>query len=216
MGSKRLSQTVACGHCSNIAPMESIGHVFIDTTNQYSSDPYPEPDNGIYYDILICPACERENIVKYFWHDLMDEEEDVSYEYLYPLDNNIPAGLPKEISKSFKAAQKVKIIDANSYALLIRRLLELICYDRGAKGKTLSQKLKFLSDEGEIPSKLVNIAKGLRLFGNIGAHGPEGTLSEKEIPILTNLIKSILEYIYTAPYLANLAETKLEEIRKSK
>ncbi|MDL5512115.1 DUF4145 domain-containing protein [Arenibacter sp. M-2] len=216
MESKRLSQTFSCGHCSNIAAMESIGHIFKDSKKEDSHDPYPAPEEGYYYDVLICPACTRENIVKYFWHDFMESEEDVNYEYLYPIDNDIPLGLPNEIKLAYKAAQKVKLIDPNSYALLIRRLLELICFDREAEGSFLSKKLKHLADKGEIPEKLVKVAKGLRIFGNIGAHERGGSLSEKEIPILTNMIKSILEYIYTAPHLAELAERKLKEIEKSK
>ena len=215
MGSNQTSKIITCGHCSNLSNMKSLGHVFIDDTPQ-GNEYGPQPNQGTYYDVFECPACHRENIVKYFWHDFMESEEDLVYDMLYPMDNDIPIGLPKEIKKSLVAAQRIKLLDANSYALVIRRVLELVCIDRNAEGRDLAKKLKYLSDRGEIPEKLIRIAKGLRLLGNIGAHERDGSLSEKEVPILRDMIKSILEYVYTAPYLAELAETKLEELSKSK
>jgi len=215
MASNQTSKIITCGHCSNVSHMKSVGHIFVDETPQ-GNEFGPQPNQGTYYDVFDCPACHRENIVKYFWHDFMESEEDLSYELLYPMDNDIPLGLPKEIKKSFVAAQKIKLLDANSYALLIRRVLELVCFDREAEGRDLAKKLKFLSDKGEIPQKLVRIAKGLRLLGNIGAHERYGSLGEKEVPILRDMIKSILEYVYTAPFLAELAEKKLEELSKYK
>ncbi len=213
MERKRLSQTISCGHCSNISAMESIGHVFIEAI----IEEYPHIDAGTYYDVLTCPSCKNENIVKYYWADYLESEEDLTYEFLYPIKTNIPMGLPIEIKKGFIAAQTVKFIDASAYALLIRRLLELICFDRNANGEKLYQKLEDLVSKNEIPEKLVKIADGLRLFGNIGAHEKDGTLSEKELPILTDMIISILEYIYSAPYLASMAESKLNALKlKSK
>lgn len=53
-----------------------------------------------------------------------------------------------------------------------------------------------------------------RDFGNIGAHAGSGELTEKEIPIVNALCNAILEYVYSAPYLATLAENKLQTIKK--
>ncbi|MEP7168010.1 MAG: DUF4145 domain-containing protein, partial [Bacteroidota bacterium] len=100
-----------------------------------------------------------------------------------------------------------------AYVILLRRLLELICIDRSAKKNTLALMLKDLSDKGEIPDKLVKVAMGLKDFGNIGAHAGIGELSENEIPIVTALCTAILEYTYSAPHLATLAETKLNSIK---
>lgn len=73
--------------------------------------------------------------------------------------------------------------------------------------------LKELADKNEISSKLVDVAKGLKNFGNIGAHAKIGKLTKKEIPIVNALSNAILEYVYSAPYLATLAEKKLNTIK---
>ena len=153
----------------------------------------------------------------YSWHDGMHNAQETSYDFLYPQNASYPIGLPEKILKAFKSAEKVKSIDFNAYAILTRRLLELVCLDRNATGKTLATMLKDLASKNEIPDKLVKVASGLKDFGNIGAHAGSGELTEKEVPIVNALCMAILEYVYSAPYLVTIAEDKLKEIKsKSK
>ena len=165
------------------------------------------------YLVLKCPACHKVNLVTYFWREDWDEEDTEKYELLYPKNDKIPLGLPGEIKTSYIAAEKVKTIDVNAYAILIRRLLEMVCLERGARQDTLAKMLKELADKNDIPDKLVNVAKGLRNFGNIGAHAGSGELSKNEMPILQALATAILEYLYSAPHLATIAENKLNSIK---
>lgn len=195
--------------------MEVIGSVIHNLTEEEDFDPMygPPHDYGQGYSVLLCPACKKENIVTYPWNDSMESEDEITYTVLFPSNKNIPLGLPDKIKSTFQAAEKVKTIDVNAYAILMRRLLELVCLDRKATGDTLAKMLADLANKNEIPIKLVDVARGLKNFGNIGAHAGIGDLSEKEIPIVNALTKAILEYIYSAPYLATLAESKLNEIK---
>ena len=208
-----LSKLISCRHCGNISKMEIIGSV--NDYCQTDDDPEygPTTDCGTIYCILRCPACEKTNIVSYDWHDGMESEDDISYDFLFPQKSNYPIGLPEKILTAYKAAEKVKTIDVNAYAILMRRLLELVCLDRNAGVGTLAVMLKELADKNEIPEKLVKVAKGLKDFGNIGAHAGSGELTEKEIPIVNALSSAILEYVYSAPYLATIAEKKLTTIK---
>jgi hypothetical protein len=171
---------------------------------------------GNIYQILVCPACYNVTFRKYFWHDLAIDPSEIQFEILYPLSKEKPLGLPGNIEKSLEAATKVRNVDANAYAVLIRRVLELLCIDRKASGKYLNDKLADLSKKGEMPDKLVGVAKNLRIFGNIGAHPTLGELSDAEVPILDNLCKAILEYVYTAPFLAEQAEKKVKQLKNQK
>ena len=208
----KLSPAIACLHCGNISKMEIIG-----TGNDVTLDDDvngPGYEYGTRYDIIKCPApqCKNINIAAQSWHDAFDDEE-WQYKIVCPQLPNHPEGLPDKISKALNAANKVKSVDANAYAILGRRLLEMVCLDRNAKGSNLAVMLKDLSDKREIPEKLVDVAKGLKDFGNIGAHAGTGELTSKEIPIVSALCRAILEYVYSAPYLASLAEEKLKKIK---
>jgi len=211
-----LSKLISCRHCGNIAKMEIVGTVY-DDHEEFDSENEPMGESGTHYSVLKCLACEKTNIVSYSWYDGIESDDEISYNFLFPQNEKYPIGLPKNILGAFKAAEKVKSIDVNAYAILMRRLLELVCLDRKAKGKTLALMLKDLADKNEIPDKLVKVSLGLKDFGNIGAHAGSGELSEKEIPIVNALSNAILEYVYSAPYLATFAEDKLKAIKiKSK
>lgn len=210
-----LSKIVSCGHCGNISHMKIVGNVN-DMVSEVDPEYGPIGEWGTIYNILQCPACIKANIVSYDWHDGMESEDDISYNILYPKDKNTPIGLPPTILKAYKAAEKIKTIDVNAYVILLRRLLELVCIDRKANGATLALMLKDLSVKKEIPEKLVKVAKGLKDFGNIGAHASIGHLSEREIPTVAALSSAILEYIYSAPHLATIAENKLNAIKTKK
>lgn len=211
-----LSKLVSCLHCGNIARMEILD-IARDEHDEVDPNSGPIGIWGTHYGVLKCPACAKINIVSYYWHDGIESEDEILYEFLYPKNSEYPIGLPEKILVAFKAAEKVKPIDVNAYAILMRRLLELVCLDRNAKSGTLASMLTELASKNEIPNKLVKVALGLKDFGNIGAHAGSGELTEKEIPIVNALCNAILEYVYSAPHLATIAESKLNAIKsKSK
>lgn len=172
-------------------------------------------DEGWVYQLLHCPACQQVMLRRYYWHEGMyDPEEGVEFETLFPADNRKPLGLPEHISRALEAAHKVKNIDANSFAVLLGRVLEMVCEDRDAEGDTLHKQLADLAKKNEIPEKLVGVADGLRHLRNVGAHASIGELTENEIPILDDLARAVIEYVYTAPHLAEEAKRRLEGLKK--
>jgi len=148
----------------------------------------------------------------------MESEADVTYKTLYPQSIRIPVGLPVEIEKAYLAAIKVKAIDSNAFAVLLGRVLERVCVDRSATGDSLHKRLSDLAGKSEIPAKLVDVAHGLRHLRNVGAHADLGELTSEEVPILDDLCRAILEYVYTAPHLAQKAQNAVKalEARRKK
>jgi hypothetical protein len=213
--SDQLSKIITCGHCYNIAKMEIAGGIS-DTVIERDPDNGPCGEFGTIYQVLKCPACGKVNIISFGWHDMIESDDEIRYEVLYPHNTEFPIGLPQHILKALQAAERVKPIDVNAYVILLRRLLELVCIDRHARGDNLATMLQDLANKKEIPEKLVHVAKGLKDFGNLGAHAGSGELSENEIPIVKALCEAILEYVYSAAHLASLAENKLQEIKAKK
>lgn len=182
---------------------------------------YEDPRSGFrweagpVHELLLCPACRKITLRSYYWHDAAIDPSEIEYKVLYPVIEESPQGLPEIIQNAYDAANKVKAIDANAYAVLIGRLLELICEDRKASGKYLRDRLADLSGKGEIPEKLVGVANSLRTLRNIGAHATLGELTPGEIPILDNLCRAILEYVYSAPYMVEQAEKRVAALKKT-
>jgi hypothetical protein len=90
----------------------------------------------------------------------------------------------------------------------------VVCEDRQAKGDSLHKKLQDLSTRGEIPTKLVDVARSLKDLRNVGAHASLGNLTADEVPILEDLTRAILEYVYSAPALAEAAVKRLNTLRR--
>jgi Domain of unknown function (DUF4145) len=207
-----------CGHCGNYAPMDIVANYY-RSTNPVSD--YPEyddsqPEKGYDYTLLLCLACKEVTL----WKSFVDTDDMLeslfSVETLYPPIGLKTSEFPYGVQKAYEAALKARTIDANAYAILLGRLLEIICEDREATGGNLIDKLKFLANKGEIPDKLVDVAHNLRKLRNVGTHEISPGLTNKEIPILDDLIRAILEYIYIAPQLAQRAENSLKNLEKRK
>jgi len=139
---------------------------------------------------------------------------DYAYNILYPQNIIYPNGLPGKILSIFKEADSVKNISVTSYAFLMRKLLEEVCLDLGAKGDKLDEKLNDLAKNNIIPQRLKDVSHKLRLIGNAATHSGNMELSKKEIPIVNALCRAILEYIYSVPLLVSFAEEKLKKLKK--
>ena len=205
------SEVRLCGHCGNSAPMDIVARWTKKLPNQKTKNIF-SPYNGCHYETLICMTCDKPTFRSIFRHDEMDSEGGVVVVY-YPQAEIMSSGLPDTIYKAYEAARKIRNVDANAFAVLIGRLLELVCKDQKAEGKTLFQKLNDLSEKGIIPDKLSKIAQGLREHRNIGAHAELGELTEEDVPLLEKLTHAILEYVYTAPALAKRAEKQLAKLK---
>jgi hypothetical protein len=212
---KKFTESIKCGHCQNQAPMRIVSDY--STIKEYNA---PQTtvywDAGLVYELIECPTCKDIILRFYNWHSGRMDVNDIEYTTLYPKDEKGPRGLPSEIESGFQAAQRVRNIDTNAYAVLLGRVLDLICDDRSASGDTLDKKLKSLSERGEIPEKLVDVSSGLRKLRNIGAHADLGELSNADLPVLDGLTRAILEYVYSAPLLIRETEKRLAKLKNKK
>jgi hypothetical protein len=210
---QRFSEVISCGHCGNVSVMKVEGEY--SQVKSYFSEGTGWED-GYYYELLCCPSCERVTLRRCRWHDGMDPD-DVVFQTLYPAERSRePRGLPERIGKAYEAALKVREIDANAYGVLAGRLLELVCDDRGASGDNIDKKLANLVSKGEIPDKLAEVAKNLRNLRDVGAHATLGDLTPREVPILSDLVRALLEYVYGTPALVEDARERLRKLKAAR
>jgi hypothetical protein len=209
----KFTSPLKCGLCQNTAPMKIVADY--STVREYSDEAADITwDAGTLYELAQCPACDGVVLRSAFWHSGSMDPGDIDYEILYPTIEKGLRGLPPTIESGYKAAQRVRNIDANAYGVLLGRVLDAVCADRRASGETLDQRLRSLAQNGEIPAKLVDVASGLRRLRNIAAHANLGELTPAELPVLDDLTRAILEYVYSAPALANEAQRRFEQVRQ--
>lgn len=198
----------ACTFCGNVAPMTVVAEY-----NRRQSFDAKKGDRGL-WELVECSACNEVLLRKGHWDpDYMDE---LYHELLYPSPEGTVDGLPETIDRAYMAALKVRAIDSNAFAVLLGRVLDLVCIDKAAQGASLFERLKDIADKGIIPQQLADMAHAMRQLRNIGAHADLGELTPAEVPILESLTKAILEYVYAAPALVALVQQKIDSFKTKK
>jgi hypothetical protein len=211
----KLTEAIKCGHCGNVSPMK-IGAHYSCVKEYFDEESDIFWKEGSVYYILECPTCDKISVTTYYCDERFPEDWEESHQLLYPIDDQIPVGLPPTIKVAYEAALKVRPIDPNAYGVLVGRVLEMVCVDRNARATDLNSRLEDLAAKGEIASKLVGVVNGLRNLRNVGAHAFLGDLTADEGPILTNLVKAVLEYVYSAPHLAQVAQEKFNSLKSNR
>lgn len=162
---------------------------------------------GKLYEIFKCQSCDKIELAVHDYHEGMDNVEMFkTYKTLYPAPVSLPEGLPAKVKKEYQRALKARHGDSNGYGVLLGRVLEAVFHDKKAKGKMLGQQLKYLAEQNLLPKETLAFASKLNELRVVGAHFKKGELTPKDILIMERLIKSILEYVYTAPYIMNAAK----------
>ncbi|MDX2277915.1 MAG: DUF4145 domain-containing protein [Hyphomonadaceae bacterium] len=108
--------------------------------------------------------------------------------------------IPPPIAASLEEA--IKCHSAQCYkaaALMVRRVLEELCEERGAVGDNLKKRIEALSKIIIVPQDLLQAADHLRLLGNDAAHieaKTYQTIGEAEVRLSIDLTKELLKGAY--------------------
>ena len=140
----KYTDPILCAHCGNTG-RPRIACSF-DDIGYYEDEPGNIFEAGTMWQLCYCEVygCHKMTLRVGDWHEQM-ETEDFLWKVLYPAPPKKLSGLPSAIQQAYDAAQSVRKIDANAYATLLGRLLELVCLDQGAVGDTLVRKLQDLA-----------------------------------------------------------------------
>ncbi len=108
--------------------------------------------------------------------------------------------LPKGIVETLREAVLCEAAGAHrAAALMVRRVLEELCEDRGAKGPNLQARIEALGRQIVVPQDLLAAAHDLRLLGNDAAHIEAKTydrIDKAETAVALELAKELLKATY--------------------
>ncbi len=198
-----------CGHCGFKGELDTKGQVTAEESTE-DADGYAELTISKIWTLARCPNCERPTLESYIWVEpLYMEPEDATLERVYPtpLDNG---SLPPGVQKQVDASHRVKVIEPSFYAVGIRRMLEAVCRDQGATGRTLEKQIAALVADGKLPDVFAGMAGQLRKLGNWGAHDGDTDVLPEDVPLIEEFADAILDYLYRAPAKLQAVEDALE------
>ena len=133
----------------------------------------------------------------------------------YPTVAISKEGVPKDIYAAFESAIKTKGIDYAICLLSLRRVLEMICKDKGAVGNTLEQKNQSLVDKNIFTSTIDDACWIIRQLGNEAAHADKIEVYQNDIEQVIEYIALIIKYLYSMPYQVKIMKEQVKK-RKSK
>ena len=194
------SKVHTCLHCGNTGMLKYIGK----TRWEDKSIEYDVEGEAIEYliehqDYFVfeCPVCNKPVIISEYVIDVANSWAEIKTEYPEVLASS--EGVPKQIYTTFESAVKTKGIDNAICLLSLRRVLEMICKDKGAKGRTLEKKIEYLIQNNSLPPMIEDACWIIRQLGNDAAHADDSTVSSYDIEQVIGFVSTIIDYLYSLP-----------------
>ncbi len=201
---KIKEEIFACRHCGN---KTSHGLIYLHSVDVPLGiyDPEGTPmDAADYFFLFECKTCRGISLKEVFSEelDMGSNGYEIPFDnidYLYPSSQSLNDAIPKGLILVIKEANKVKLISPMAYLILVRKILDELCKERGIKGKNLEKKLIKLVQLEKLPDIFGDASNNLRLLGNIGAHESKVEINNEDIQLVEEFIFALIEYIYVMP-----------------
>lgn len=214
---KALEPTIIkCYHCGNETPMKKVG------TYTWGSRDYEYSDfDYLYtYELFACPVCHKVTLRQTYSDEDMvrfcsaDYEDYVLFDektVLYPVSSIEHNSVPQKIKDAYEAALKTRGVDKYLCLMGLRRTLELILKDKGAKKWGLKDKIEEIAAKGLLPDTLKEASSLAKMFGDAAAHDKEIDVDQHDVDAMSDFIGYIIEYLYVVPDRINTYKLRLDE-----
>ena len=210
-----------CGHCGNTGLMSYIANVSSFRNLPFSGEMGStistivgdrETTNWVLYQCLVCGRPILISITDI--NGYINELEKTKYQFPAYESNYI--GVPENIKSAFESAIKTKVIDHAICVLSLRRTLEMICKDKGAKGNSLESKINDLIGKEILPDMMSDACWIVRQSGNEAAHADDVEFTEYEVEEIVHYVAIAIEYLYSLPVRVATLKEKIEERKNNK
>lgn len=127
---------------------------------------------------------------------------------------SLPRSTPEQVRRLYEAGLTVKAIDPDSFMVKVRRAIEAICIDKGAKEYDqdgirvgLSNMLRQIERDRIFSRGVLDVLHHFTYIGNIAAHAVDETVKPEVADLADELFRLLIQYIYEMPQ-------KLERLKK--
>lgn len=193
---------VFCPSCNIMVEAKVVAH----GSGGYRTDAVSSFDgmdteyHGEHYSVCTCARCSQPFLVQESYFGIPSEFETVTEtRVLYPTESKLPLeGLPQSIQSTYdQAARAFTAALYEPCVLMCRKCLEATCSALGSSGYNLDAKLKSLFDTGQIDTRLLDWAHGIRLVGNEAAHNITTNVTKTDARDVLDFTEAILIYVFS-------------------
>lgn len=207
-----------CFHCGNTGILNYIGHtrwndedIIYDANGDVIHIEIIEHEDWYLFE---CPVCHRPVVIR---QDTIDFAE-----YTYQPVSAFPSylisseGVPEAIHSAFEAAIRTKGIDSAICLLSLRRVLEMICKEKGAIGKDLEDKIENLISTGVLSPSFSDACWVIRQLGNSAAHADKERIYTYQVEQTIEFVSTIINYLYSMPVRVAKMKAEIEKQKAAK
>lgn len=185
-----------CGRCGS-ATLHTLSVSEDSTVTMFDADGI-ETEESAEYHLFRCNGCL--DISLYVWSALNEPGTEFG-EKVYPFTyrHSTDLTIPNEVRDACKEAEKVKDRGSTAYAVMVRRVLEIIVRERGIDERNLFKAIVALSGRDSLPPTLIEAFAILRKLGNAAAHSADEKLNSIHADFIEWLLNRLLDHFYIAP-----------------
>ena len=214
-------QVHTCFHCGNTGLMNYVGNTYWTydevERNALGDVIYAVQIEHEYWHVFECPVCHKPVLISEYCFDAQESRPEIKTEY--PTIAVSRDGVPKDIYSAFESAVKTKGIDYSICLLSLRRVLEMICKDKGAEGRDLEKKIDDLIEKKIFPPMIEDACWIIRQMGNDAAHADKIPVYTYDIEQVIGYVATIIDYLYSLPHrvekMKKKIKTRKEETKKA-
>lgn len=211
-------QVHTCFHCGNTGLMNYVGNTYWTydevERNALGDVIYAVQIEHEYWHVFECPVCHKPVLISEYCFDAQESRPEIKTEY--PTIAVSRDGVPKDIYSAFESAVKTKGIDYSICLLSLRRVLEMICKDKGAEGRNLEKKIDDLIEKKIFPPMIEDACWIIRQMGNDAAHADKIAVYTYDIEQVIGYVATIIDYLYSLPYRVEKMKKKIEKRKVTK
>jgi Domain of unknown function (DUF4145) len=185
---------LVCTRCTQ-ATIHSLLNFEESDFKSCSADGFVSHEPATYH-FFRCDGCTQISV--YIWSALHSPYSEFG-ELIYPRRFIDGITLPDSVKVAYVEAEKIRPHSVTAYAVLSRKVLEVIANERGINERNLSRALEVLAATNQIPPVLAEAATLIRVFGNVGAHSGGGELNGLHAEMIGQFLELIVQYVYEAP-----------------
>jgi hypothetical protein len=163
---------------------------------QNLNDPYIYEHTGHMF-VSECLNCKRLMLGDDYGGELPPNLFDKA-ELIYPKNFITNQSIPEEVRVTYENAKRIQHLNAEAFALSIRKCVEIICKLNGIEKGGLASKLKKLCIKLSLPSLILEAADCIRIVGNQAAHDIEN-IHPINARNIDDFFGILIEYIYILP-----------------